>query len=133
MWILIDAQVDHFKAGPFEHHAHQVLADVVQVSGYGAQDDFAGRRDLTLRQVGLQDSHARLHGARGDQHLGHKHLALFKEPAHFAHGGDAALVQDIAWSDTRVQACLDLAGCLVGITFQNCLIDAFDTHFRSSS
>jgi hypothetical protein len=49
----VGTQTDDLEPSPFQHHCNQVLADVVQVPGYGADDDLAHRLDASLNQLRL--------------------------------------------------------------------------------
>ena len=37
---IVNTKVDHFKAGTFHHHAHEIFADIVNVAFDGANDHF---------------------------------------------------------------------------------------------
>ena len=84
------AEVDHLVVVAAEHHAHDVLADVVHVALHGGHHDRparAPRRRFRLH-VRLEDADRLLHGARALDHLGQEHLARPEEVAddlHAAH------------------------------------------------
>ena len=50
---LSGAQVNHFNAPAFHHHAHQVFANVVQVALDRANANLAAGLDVRPHQVGL--------------------------------------------------------------------------------
>lgn len=81
----IHAQVDYLEAGGLDHHGHQVFADVVEITGHGADDDLAQSAGGAGGQMGLQNLHALLHGFGGDQHFRHETAPskqLFISPLH---------------------------------------------------
>jgi hypothetical protein len=75
-----DAQVDDLVAVAAEHHADDVLADVVHVALDRGDDDrpleVAAGALLFLLDVGHQVGHGLLHHARRFHHLRQEHLAL---------------------------------------------------------
>ena len=94
---LIHADIVNLKARALGHHAHQVLADIVQIAAHRAHQQHAdGSRGAILRtEQRLQHGHAGLHGARGDQHLGHIQNVVLEIFADHAHAGDEALVEHL--------------------------------------
>ena len=64
-WI-VDAKVDDFKASTFHHHAHQVLANVVNVALHGADHHFAKARRSRCDQQGRKPG-ARPHAFSAEQ------------------------------------------------------------------
>ena len=92
---VVDAQVDDLEARAFEHHRHQVLADVVDVALDRADDDLADRLDAGLGEQGAQDLHPPLHRVGGEQHLGHEQDAVAKIDADDAHAFDERIVQHL--------------------------------------
>ncbi len=93
---LIDADVVDLEARAFGHHADEVLADIVQIAAHRAHQQDAGRlRAAVLRaQQRLENGHAGLHRARGDEHLGHVQHVVLEILADDAHAGDEPVVQD---------------------------------------
>ena len=87
--------VHDLEAGALHHHADQVLADVVDVTLDGADDHLAHRLGACLRQQRPQDSHAALHGVRGEQHLGHEQDPVAKVDADDGHAAHQGVVQDL--------------------------------------
>ena len=122
----VRAQVDDLEAGAFEHHGDQVLADVVQVALDGADDDLAGRRRAARGQVRLEDRQAALHGARGDQHLGHEVLVLLEQPADLGHGRDQAIVEDRLRRDAGFAVRRSRPPWFRRVAFEYCIVDGFD-------
>jgi hypothetical protein len=47
----VDAQVDHAVSSAFQHHDHQIFADIVHVALDGADDDDLDHADLHLQEV----------------------------------------------------------------------------------
>src|SRR5215213_108714 len=90
---VIDADIDDFETGPFEHHRYQVLADVVDIALDGADHDLADRLDAGFGEQRTQDFHAALHGIRGKEHFGHEQDAVAKVDADDAHAFDKPIVQ----------------------------------------
>jgi hypothetical protein len=84
-----DPEVDHLVAVAGEHHADDVLADVVHVALHRRQQHLArGRRSLLLRLHERQQVGDRLlHGPRRLDHLRQEHLAGGEEIADHAHAG----------------------------------------------
>ena len=58
---VVDADVEHLEAGAFEHHANQVLADVVDIALDRADDHLADRFHARFGKQWAQDRHAALH------------------------------------------------------------------------
>ena len=106
-----DAQVDDLVVVAGEHHADDVLADVVHVALDRGEQDLALRLDdLAGRDHrGLLGFHERrqvgdgfLHHARGFDHLGQEHFARAEEIADHAHA-----VHQRAFDDEQRAAELD--------------------------
>ena len=100
---VVDAQVDDLEARAFEHHGHQVLADVVDVALHRADDDLADRLDAGLGEQRAQDLHAALHGVGGEQHLGDEQDAVAEVDADDAHAFDERLVQHLLGAPAALQ------------------------------
>ena len=92
----VGAEVDDLEAGALEHDAHQVLADVVQVALDRADDHLAQRADLAGDEQRLDEVHARVHGARREQHLGQEDLVGAEARADDVHAREQAVVEDLA-------------------------------------
>ena len=90
----VDAQVDDLEAGSFEHHADEVLADVVDVALDGPEDHLADRLDPGLGQERPEDGHAALHRVRGEQDLGHEQDAVTEVDPDDPHPLDERRVED---------------------------------------
>src|ERR1039458_2848343 len=91
---LVHADIMHFEAGAFGHHADQVLADVVEVAAHGAHQQGPDALDaLAGAEEGFEHGHAGLHRAGGDEHLGDVENVVLEIFSHHAHAGDQALVQ----------------------------------------
>ena len=86
------AQVDDLEAGALEEHAHEVLADVVQVALDGADDDGAAACLVAGGHVRAQQVEAALHDAGGEQHLGDEAVAVAHARADHLHAGEQRLV-----------------------------------------
>ena len=89
----VDAEVDDLEAGAFEHHRHQVLADVVDVALDGADHDLADRFGSGLGEQRAQDLHPGLHRVGREQHLGHEQDAVAEVDADDPHALDERVVQ----------------------------------------
>ena len=90
----VDAQVDDAKARAFQHHPHQILADVVDIALDGQDQVGADGLGALGRQQRAQDLQAGLHRLGADQHLGHEILAALEQRAHFCQSRDQRLVQN---------------------------------------
>ena len=90
---IVDADVDHLEARALEHHADQVLADVVDVALDGADHDLADRLDAGIGEERPQDRHPALHRIRGEQHLRHEQDAVAEIDADDPHALDEGVVQ----------------------------------------
>ena len=77
---LFDAQVDHLIAIVGEDDVHQVLANVMNVSLHGGNQELAlaGTLAVDLLEVRFQLGDCRLHGFRALQHKGKLHLPRTK-------------------------------------------------------
>ena len=105
----VDAQVDDLEARALQHHAHQILADVVDVALDGADDDRALTLDiLGIGQQRAQDLHRAFHRLGGHQHLWHEQDAVAEVLADDVHAGHQAARQDLA------RRLLPLVQCRVG-------------------
>jgi hypothetical protein len=99
----VDAQVDDFEPGPFEHHRHQVLADVVDVALDGADDDLADRFGPGLGEERPKDLHAGLHRVGGEEDLGYEQDAITEVDADDAHAFNECDVQGAIGRPTPVE------------------------------
>jgi hypothetical protein len=86
----VAAEVVDLEARPLQHHADQVLADVVQVALRGTDHDDAvvvvglgGGGDERLQQI-----EPGVHGPCGQQHLGHVVLVAAELLSDHVHAGD---------------------------------------------
>ena len=102
------ADVCHLEAGAFAHHGHQVLADVVQVTLDGAEQDFARSFGTRLRQQRPQNFHRTLHGLGRAKHLGDEHVAGLELGPYVVHACHQALVQDVLGAETVIEGVLRL-------------------------
>ncbi len=74
-----DAEVNHFEVVALQHHADDVLADVVDVALDGGHEDLAlGLAVLVFFRfdVGQQVGDGFFHDARAFYHLGQEHFAF---------------------------------------------------------
>ena len=90
----VDAEVDDLEAGAFEHHPHQVLADVVDVALDGADDHLADRGRAGLGEQRAQDRHPALHRVGGEEDLGDEENPVPEVDADDAHAFDERVVED---------------------------------------
>ena len=83
-----DAQIDHLIAVALQHHADNVLADIVHIALHGRHDDPAlalGVRVLFCLDIGEEVRHGLFHHTRGLHHLRQEHLALAEQVADDVH------------------------------------------------
>ena len=110
----VDAEVEHLEARAFEHHRHEVLADVVDVALDGADHHLADRLDAGLGEQRAQDRHAGLHGVGGEEHLGHEQDAVAEVDPDDAHAFDERLVQRVVGAPAAAEQQVGALGDLVG-------------------
>ena len=81
------AKVDNLVVIALQHHADDVLADVVHVALHGGDDHFAvaGAFLFAGFDKRFQVRHGLLHHARGFHHLRQEHFALAEQIAHHVH------------------------------------------------
>ena len=112
----IGAQVDDFQALAFQHHLHQVLANVVQVALHGADADLTGGLHAFSGQQGFQKACAHVHGAGGYQDFGNENfvvLELFADDVHAIH---QTLFQNLVRGDAFVDGLLHQGFHVFGLT-----------------
>ena len=97
----VDAQVNDLEAAAFEQRGDQVLADVVQIAFDGADGDAADRLVAAGGQERADEFERGLHRAGGDEQLGHEVLVGLEPAAHFIHGGDHVLVDQLERVNAR--------------------------------
>ena len=93
-----DAEVDDLEVVALQDHAHDVLADVVDVALDRRHDDLAlgpRRRGLLGLDVGQQVGDRLLHDARALDHLRQEHLARAEEIADHVHAGHQRPFDDL--------------------------------------
>ena len=107
-------EVEHLEPGALEHHADEVLADVVDVALDGADHDLADRLGAGLGEERPQDRHAGLHRVRGEQHLGDEQDPVAEVDADDLHAGNQRVVENPrrfpAAPEQDVRALDDLVG-----------------------
>src|SRR5256885_1690506 len=117
-----DAEVDDLEVVTLQHHADDVLADVVHVALDRGHDDAAvgalRSRVLALLDERHQVRHRALHDARALDHLRQEHLAAAEQIAHHIHA-----VHERAFDD--LQRPLDRQPCLFRVR-DDVVIDALD-------
>ena len=128
LWRYICAQVDDLEARSFQHHSHQIFADVMQVAGNRADDDSADLFHPGFGQERFEDRGGCAHCPGGDEHFGDEFFADFEQTADFGHGRDACLVEDDLGGYAGIERSLDLGSCVRGIARQHGLIDCLKTH-----
>jgi hypothetical protein len=108
----VASQIDDLEARPFQHHGHQVLADVVEVPLGGADHDHA--QVLLLARGGgderLEEVEPGVHRARGEEHLGHVVLVAAELLPHHVHAGDEAPEDELLRVHRQRQAVPGLPG-----------------------
>ena len=93
----------HLEARALEHHRDEVLADVVDVALDGADHDLADALGSRLGQQRSEDRHARLHGVRREQHLGHEQDPVAEVDADDPHPLDERVVQHLVGAPTSLE------------------------------
>jgi hypothetical protein len=80
------------EARPFQHHGHEVLADVVEVALRRPDDDHAEGLAVATRlgDERLEEIEARVHRARRQEHLRHVVLVPPELLAHHVHAWNEA-------------------------------------------
>ncbi len=127
-------KVDHLKVVALQHHAHDVLADVMNIPFDRSHENLAvGLRCLGLLRldVGLQVSHGLFHDTGALDHLREKHLAVAEEVADHVHAVHQRAFNHL---DRPVESVPRFLGVLYdpGIdTFDQCVLNAF--RYRSVS
>ena len=104
---IVDAEVDHLKAGAFHHHADEVLADVVDVALDGADHHLAQARRAGGDEQRAEDEHAGLHGIGGQQHFRHEQNAVAEIDADDAHAFDEGFGQHLVGRPAAAQQDVD--------------------------
>ena len=81
------AKVDDFVVVTLQHHADNILADVVNVTLHGGDDHLAvaGTFLFAGLNIGFEVGHRLLHHAGGFHHLRQEHFALAKQIANHVH------------------------------------------------
>ena len=115
----VEADVHDLEAGPFAHHAHQVLADVMQVALDRAQQDGADQFDAAGDQLRAQHVQPGGHGVGGHEHLGDEHIAGLEADAHLGHAHHQAVVQQFFGGHAFAQAPFGQFLRRIGIAFDD--------------
>ena len=102
----VDAHVDHFEAGAFEHDDAEVFADVVDIALDGQHEDLADGFDAGVAENWLEDGHGALHRLGGDHHFGHEVFADLEETTNFLERGNQGLEEDLQGIHPQVDALL---------------------------
>ncbi len=124
------AQIHHIEVVAGQHHADDVLADVVYVALDGCHDDLAvGLADIAGAQFfrfdeGQQIGHRLFHHTRGLDHLRQKHLAGAEQIAHHVHA-----VHQRAFD--HVQRARGMLARFFGVGFHEC-VDAVHQRMRQA-
>ena len=95
-----DAQIDDVIVVASEHHAHDVLADVVHVALDRGEENLAGLFALAFRrgfEVRCEPSHGLLHHACTLDDLREKHLAGTEKVSHDVHAVHQWAFDDLQW------------------------------------
>ncbi len=100
---IVDADVDHLKAGAFHHHGDQILADIVDVALDRADHHLADRFGTGFRQQRAQHLHPALHGVGRRQHLRHKQNTVSKIHTDDCHTSHQRFVQHLGGRPTPCQ------------------------------
>ena len=94
-------KVDDFVIIAGEHHAHDVLADIVHIALHGRHEDLACGRatraasGLFSLHIGHEHGHGLFHHPRRFHHLGQEHLARAKEIADHIHARHERAFDDV--------------------------------------
>src|SRR5690606_20650763 len=106
-----DTEIDDLVIVAGQHHAHDVLADIVDVALDRGHQDFSG---AVMRAIGFgfhegqEMGDGLFHDARGFDHLGQEHLARPEQVADDVHAGHQRTFDD-------VQRALGLESRLLGV------------------
>ena len=120
------AQIDDFKGCAFQHHADQVLTNIVQITLDCTGDNLPARRNIRLDQVRLQLCQTGFHRPGRDQHLGHEIFAFFKQAADFTHCSNHTIVQDHSGIYLFLQSLFHVGGGLSVIAIKDGLEQQVD-------
>ena len=117
-----DAQVDNLVVVTAQHHAHDVLADVVHVALHRGHHDAAFGASFAARFLfgfheGKQIGDGFLHHARALDHLGQEHFPGAEQVAHHAHPGHQRAFDDVQRPAKLLPGFLGVALDVVGHAF----------------
>ena len=126
----VDPQVHHFEPDSPEHHGHQVLADVVEVSFHRAHDDLSLFLLLVLRQVRLQDLQPFVHGPGGEKDFRDKDLPGFELGPDDLHGADQAFLQDALRLHALADQFPDVGLDFFFVAVENIVLDGLEELLR---
>ncbi len=128
----VGAEVDDREVGALEHHAHEVLADVVEVALDGAKDGYLVGLVAGADEQRFQQRHPALHGAGADEHLGNEDLLAAEAITNHAHGvGHHA--KDIAGRDAFVEGRLSDVDRRLAVTGLHGRLQSLQVCHRCSS
>jgi hypothetical protein len=82
----VDTKVNDLEPSALPHHAHQVLADVVEITLNGADHCGVLGADARLNEYWFEDGGRLLHCPGADEHLGNEELAHLEAPSDDVHG-----------------------------------------------
>jgi hypothetical protein len=124
-----DAEVGDFEAIAGQHHADDVLADVMHVTFHGGHDDLARAalrriRELFLLHEGLQIRDALLHHAGAFHDLREEHFASAEEVADDAHAVHERAFDDEQRLAELVERLLSIDGDEIGDAFEQRVFEA---------
>ena len=90
---VVDAEINHLKTGALHHHAHQILANIVDVALDRSDYHFSNRLYPSFCEQRPQDFHAALHGIGSQQDLWNKQNSVTKINPNNAHALDQSVIQ----------------------------------------
>ena len=123
----INAQVHNLEARAFQHHGHDVLADIVQVAFYGAAHDGAGGgHGLVTHQQRPQNVTGGACRARCNQHFGNEEFAFPHAASHLIHGGNNRLGKKFARANSFLQHLVRQLFGYRSFSINDCLLKFFE-------
>ncbi len=122
----VDAEIDHLETGTFQHHRHQVLADVVDVALHGADDDLADACRTGLGKERSKQLHPSLHGVGSQQNFGNEEDSVAEIDADDAHPLNQRLFQHRLGIPAATQQDLRAFDDLLGETVVEVVVHLLD-------
>ena len=106
----VDAEVDHFESGAFEHRGDEVFPDVVHVALDRSDDDATDFLDARANHHRIQEPHRDLRRFRRHQEFRNEIFPFVEEAADFVHRRNDASVQNFVGGQSGVDQRLRRVG-----------------------